>query len=231
MKKTIFILAMLLLLPQLSISAELLRTISVNGYAIKTLPAEYAEIHSELKVVTSSVNESYQSVTAVISELAIKLQELNLTKEDLTVSIITQGAEYAWANNTRTIKGYFSACSLRMKIESIETIYRIHEELAKYPEIKINMTTYGRNDESTLRIEALQEALLASQEKAKAMTEALGSTLGPVVNIRESGTTVAPVGRQVAQFTDRAPGGRPEEVSTTGSVTVRGDVTVDYEIR
>lgn len=229
-KKTILALVILLILPQPSFAGDILRTISVTGFATKTVKAEYAVINTEIKVVSKSVEESYQSVTTLLSELATKLQTMNITKEELTVSIITQGSEYEWVNNSRTMSGYFSACSLQIKVNTIDNMYRIHEALAKYPNISIGLTEYGRKDESLLRTETLQEALLASQIKARALTETLGGKLGPVLNIRETGAVIVPTDRPSVQLSERT-AAAPDEVSTTGSVTITGNISVDYEIR
>lgn len=229
MKHAIFLLTLILLLPQAANSTDQSRTISVQGYATKTLPAEYAEIHGELKIVSDNASTSYQKVTELVTKLASQFKAQQIKKENFTVSVVTQGAEYTWANNTRTTRGYFSACRLRLKVESIENMYRVHEILANYPEVRISMTSYGRNDEAELQITVLQEALLASQKKATAMAQTLNSSVGRVMNIQESGGVAAPVGRRVAQYADSG-ASAPEAVSTTGSVTISGSVRVDYAL-
>lgn len=219
----------LLLLPQISFSKERLRSISVNGNSTTTVDAQYAKIVAQLKVVTPSIEESYEAATHQLSELAKTLQNHGVTKEDLTVSIISQGGEYEWSNNSQTLAGYYSACSLQIKINNIGDTYSIHRELAKYPSLSTGHTEYGRNDVSQLRTAALQEALKVAKVKARVMAETLGAELGQVLNIRESGSVPIPVGgfeaRLAANPTD------PGEVSATGSVTITGDVSVDFEIK
>lgn len=229
MNYALLVLCILLLLPQTSFSEERIRSISVNGSSTTTVNADYANVHAQLKIVTSSIEESYETATHQLTELAKNLQNLGVTKEDLNVSVITQGEEYEWANNSRTLSGYYSACSLKIKINSIGDSYRIYRELAKYPRLSTGHTEYGRNDVSQLRTAALQEALKAAKSKALAMAETLGAELGQVLNIRESGGVPVPVGRFEARLAESPVD--PGEVSTTGSVTITGDVSVDFELK
>lgn len=229
MKNIMLAWVVLLLLPQLSFSAEQPRIISVNGSSIMTVEAEYALIHAQAKVVSKTVEESNEAIIAMISDLAKNLQAVEVKKEDLTVSVLTQGMEYDWSQNKQTLSGYYATCTLRIKLNSIANTYRIHKELARYPNLSVGQTEYGRTDQPRLRIAALQEALKMAQVKARAMTDTLGVSLGPVVNIRESGEVPVPIGRPEARLA--ASTADPGEVSTTGSVTITGNVSVDFEIR
>jgi uncharacterized protein YggE len=168
----------------------------------------------------------------MISALGKDLQAVDVDKEELTVSVLTQGMEYEWSENKQTLSGYFSACALRIKINDISNTYRIHKVLARYPTLSIGQTVYGRNDEPQMRIAALQNALKMAEEKARAMTATLGVSLGPVLGIRESGDAAIPIGRpEVRLMASEASIADPGEVSTTGSVTITGNVLVDFEIR
>ncbi len=229
MRNVFAICVILLFLPQVSLSEERLRTISVNGNTSMTVKAEYAKIFAQVRVVKKTVEASYQATTTVVSELAKTLQKIGVKKEDLIVSVISQGAEYNWAQNTRTLIGYYSACSLQIKVNTLQDTYRIHEELAQFPELTVGQTEYGRNDESLLQTAALQEALKAAQTKARAMAETLGCELGRVLNIREAGADFTPISRPEVRLTAAA--ADPGEVSTTGSVSITGNVSVDFEIR
>lgn len=232
MKTIVLACVVLLLLPQLLFSEERPRTISVSGSSTKTVEAEYALIQAQAKVVSKTVEESNDAMLAMISQLGKELQAVDVKKEDLTVSVLTQGMEFEWADNRQTLSGYYSACTLRIKIKAIGNTYRIHKELARYPNLSVGHTVYGRNDEPQLRIIALQDALKMAEAKARAMAETLGVSLGPVLGIRESGDTSVPVGRPEARLmASEASIADPGEVSTTGSVTITGNVSVDFEIR
>lgn len=230
MRYGIVVLTILLLLPQTLFAQEAVRSITVSGSSTITAEAEFALIHAQLKVVSASVEESYQSVTRLLSELAEKLQPLGVTKEDLTSSMVVQGTEYDYNTNPRTVSGYYSACSLRIRVKAIADTYRIHRELARYQTLSIDQTEYGRNDEALLHTTALQKALQAAEAKARAMTTTMGAKLGPVLDIREGNAAPVPMRDMKGVFSAQE-AADPGEVTTTGSITVSGAVMVSFEIR
>jgi uncharacterized protein YggE len=220
---------MLLLLPQHALSGDSLRTISVSGKSTITLEADYAKIHGQLKVVSRSVEESYAALTANLLEISNQLYTLGVTKEDLIASVITQGAEYEWRDNTQILKGYYSACALRIKVNTIKDTFRIHTALSQFPTLNLANTEYGRNDEYTLQATALQAALKSAESKARMMAQTLNTELGQVISIREESSMALPAGQPETMFTTRAKD--VADFTTIGTVAVTGEVSVDFELK
>lgn len=224
----IVILLIALSLPQFAVAKEKLRAISVKGSSVIIVEPDHSKIHAQLKIVSRSVEESYQQVTLKLAGIADDLQKLGLAKDDFIVSVISQGADYEWRNNARVLNGYYSACSILIKVNTIEDTYKIHSELSKMQDLAVGHTEYGRSDHSQLETKVLQKALQNASAKAKAMAETLGATLGPVLHIQEAGVPTV-IGRtesfRLAKSADVA------EVVTTGSVSVQGDVVVEFELQ
>jgi len=226
MRYVVFFLAALFLLAPTSYAGETTGIISVRGAATITAKAEFAVIHAQLKVTSATVEESYAAVTQSLTEIAAALLPLGITRENIITSAITQGAEYAWKNSVRNLIGYYSACTLKIKLDAITDTFRIHTKLATFQDLSIGSTNYGRNDESQLRITALQQALQDARLKAQAMAETLGVELGPVHLVKESTIEPYPIAKMEAQLSSapRDPG----EVITAGTVTVSGNVIVEF---
>lgn len=220
----------LLLLSVPAIATESPRTITVTGTASISAEPEYARLQGTLKIVRPTVKESYMAITAAISEMATALQPLGISREQFIASIVQQGTEYQWQNNTRTVVGYFSACSVTLHVANIADTYRIHAQLAEYPELTIGSTGYGRSDEAQLQISALKEALDNARAKAQAMAESFSGSLGAPLHISEQSFFPGPVARLSAQMADSAPVD-PGEVSTTGTLVVNGNVTVEFALQ
>lgn len=220
---------LLLTLPFSAHSEERSRFISVKGQETLTSPAEFATIHGQLKVTSDTPQESYDEVTRQLVELTDILGSLGLTKDDIIASMITQKIEYDWRNNKRVVKGHSAGCSLQIKVDEIAETYKIHNKLAAYRTLTIHHTTYGRNDESSMQIEALKGALKSARAKAVSMAETMSAKLGPVLRIQEGVGYAVPVGRpEMAMQAARA--ASPAEVTTTGTVTVTAHVIVDFEL-
>lgn len=219
----------LLLLPASALTSENLRSVTVMASSTINAKAEHATLHAQLKIVSNSLAESYAQLTASLKEIAAALEPLGITKDDLVVSVINQGQEYNWDGNTRTASGFSSECSLRIRNTDLEGTYRLHQTLAGFKNLTIGHTEYGRDDVSLLHTAALQQALQSAEAKARAMAETLGAQLGEVQRIRETGNTPIVLPRMAAAMADA--GGDPGTVTTTGSVTVTGDVEVEFALK
>ncbi|MFV0436577.1 MAG: SIMPL domain-containing protein [Desulfopila sp.] len=229
MRHIVVLFTALFLFTATSYGAESTGTIEVSGSAIITADAEFAVIQAELKATSATVAKSYHSVTQSLIEIAAALKPLGIAKEKIITSAINQGAEYNWSNNVRTLVGYSSACTLKIKLDNLVNTFPVHEKLATFQDLSIGATSYGRNDEEQLRITALQQALDNANQKAQAMAKTLGVELGRVRTARESTSAPSPVMRMEAQFD--APRKDPGEVITTGSVAVSATVQVEYGLK
>ncbi|SHO51665.1 SIMPL domain-containing protein [Desulfopila aestuarii] len=229
MRYTILAVTLLLLLPLNSFSKGDSRTILVNGTATITAKAELATIQTQLKVISPTVEESYAAVTQTLTDIAKAVQPLGIEKENLITSTIIQGTEYGWQNNTRTILGYYSACTLGIKIPQISDTFRVHAKLASFQNLMIGETEYGRNDEPQMRITALQQALQDAKAKAQAMAETLGTKLGEVHHIQEAeAMPFRPMSREVQLAAAPVD---PGDVTTTGTISITGNVSVEFALQ
>lgn len=225
----LLVLLALLTFPATALAGERDRIISVKGTSENTVKADYAKIHGQLKIVSKSIEDSYNQVTSKLITLAKNLQEFGITKDELVVSVISQGPEYQWRNNSRELTGYYSACSLSVKVNSIADTYKIHKTLSRDTSLAVGHTEYGRTDASQLENVALQEALKAARTKAEMMAETLGAKLGQPVLIREAGIPAIihqPGALRLAESSADA-----SSVTTVGNVTIRGDVIVEFEMQ
>jgi uncharacterized protein YggE len=229
MKNLYFVMFILLLLPQQALCGDSLRTISVSGKSTITLEADYAKIHGQLKVVSTSVEESYGAVTANILEISNQLQQFGVTRDDIVASVITQGPEYEWRDNMQVLKGYYSACALQIKVNEIKDTFRIHSALSQFTTLAIGNTEYGRKDEYTLQATALKAALKSAEAKARMMAQTLNTELGQVISIREESSMDVPAGRPEMMFATRAED--VSDVTTIGTIAVTGEVSVDFELK
>ncbi len=220
----------ILAFPMAALADQQVRIISVTGSSEKTVKADYAKIHSQLKVISKSMEDSYSQATSKLVDLSQRLQEHGITKEDLVVSVISQGQEYTWRDNAREVVGYYSACSLYVKINSLEDTYRIHETLSKESALTITNTEYGRTDYPTLHNMALKDALKAAETKAEMMAETLGLKPGKAILIREAGTPSVINQPRTLRLAEAESAGA-SSATTIGNVTIRGDVIVEFEMQ
>jgi|GEM_PF-3879754 len=226
----LFILLLVLPIGASGNSDSIQRTISVAGSSAITVPAENATIHAQLKVVSDSVENSYRQVMDKLVALTEKMQQFGLEKADITVSAITQGAEYSWTANTRKLAGYSATCSLQLKVDQLQDSYKIHNELSAFPELTILRTEYGLNDYSKIKAQTLQQAILDAKNKAEVMAKTLDGGVSQVLTINEVGSQPMPMARSEAMMHDAAGAPNPINVTTHGTVTVNSHVSAVFEL-
>jgi uncharacterized protein YggE len=206
------------------------RKITVTGKSETRLEAQYADIQLEIKSLNIDMGKSYEQVIQNIELLTQKLMILGFKSEDLTKSLILQGAEYVWEKDTRVLKGYYSLCRLELKVTQMASLNPVYKELANFKSITILNTDYGRNDMSEIRMKELQQALLAAKGKAELMATTLNAKLGSVISIQELSTEDYQLAR-IYTNVDNAAAGQNQEAIAYGKVTVTAAVSVEFELK
>lgn len=201
------------------------RKITVTGESQVTLEAQYSIIHSELKYVSTEMAKSYTQLHQTLSTVIENLKEIGLTDKEITKSIVRQGSEYSWNNNSREHTGYYSSSTMKLRVNNLENLPLIYNELSKHDTITIHWTEYGINDETENRNIELNKALLIAKEKAVSMAKCLGAKVGPVLHIEEVPTKNIV---QRAQYESRA--GSNRSGGTFGSVDIIVRVLVEFEL-
>ncbi len=216
----------LLILASPAVGGEVARTIAVTGSSEVTLEPQYSTIHAELKYVHPEIITSYQNLQQTLSDIVNALQQLGITDKEITKSIIRQGSEYTWRNNSRIHTGFYASCSMQIRVNDIKNIHLVYNQLSKYNALAITSTGYGRNDTEKIRNRELTKALLVAREKAALMAAGLGVTIGRVLKITEAGLQPGP--HPVALMRgDAAP---KKAGGTFGSVTISARVVVEFAL-
>lgn len=226
--KALHIFTLILLFAQVAQADESIRKITVTGLSTSIVAAHYSKIHTKVKYVGKTIEESHTSLIQTLTSIIRSMKELGLQDDEITKSIVTQGAEYNWQNNSRVHIGYYSTCSLELKVNDLSSLHRIYNELSKHSALSIGGTTYGRNDKPELQNTELQKALLIARTKAETMAATFDIKLGRVLRMEEAGAGPAPLRPEVmyaSRANDSTGGG------TFGSVTITGSVRVEFELK
>ena len=224
--KPLKLLLFICLLPNLVYANDELRKVSVTGKSEITLDAQYSIINFELKFVRKDIDQSYQGLQQTLATVVGNLKKIGLSDKEITKSIIRQGSEYSWQNNSRVHIGYYSSSSVRLRVNDIDKIHVVYNELSKYDSLTIHSTEYGRNDEFERRNEEFRKALLAAKEKAEFMAGTLNASVGPVIRIQEES-----VGNFFTGSVYRNQAESDQVGGTFGAVAITATVKVDFELK
>ncbi len=201
------------------------KIITVSGHSTITLEAQYSIIHADLKYVHDEIDTSYTNLQQILIDVIKNLKKLGLTDKDITKSIIRQGSEHSWKNNSRIHTGFYSSTSLQFRVNDISSLHRIYRELAKFNLLSITTTEYGRNDVEELQNIEFTKALQKARKKATLMAASLDAKRGPVIKITES--TLSPGSPMVLMRSDAAP---QKAGGTFGSVEISAMVLVNFAL-
>ncbi len=223
--KALKIVLFLLVISNLAYADDDMSKISVTGKSKVTLEAEYSIIHAEIKVVKKEMDKSYKGLQQTLSTVIENIKKIGLSDKEITKSIIRQGSEYTWKNNSREHLGYYSTSNMQLRINDLNKLHLIYNELSKYDSLTIHWTEYGRNDEFKKRNAEFKKALLSAKEKALLMAKCLDAEVGPVFRIQEmSSQNIMTRNLYENQATTARSGG------TFGSVDIVATVLVEFEL-
>jgi uncharacterized protein YggE len=210
------------------------RTINVTGHSEVTLRAEQAVIHLSVKLVRKDTAESHDALTNALESVTKDLTAIGLKDEDIKRSLIEQGPEYEWKDDTQVRVGYYSEANVEVHIDDIDLMPKAYRALAAHDDVSVSFTEFKRSDENEQRMEQYEKALKAARKKAEMMAKTLGARLGKVRNIvelEESGIFSVNAGIN-ANFEDQRPsaGSSVSAPAEYGYVTVEGRVAVKFEL-
>jgi len=226
--KALKILFFLLAISNFANADDNISKICVTGRSEATLPAQYSIIYTELKYVNKEMAKGYEELHQALSTVIDNLKKIGLSDKEITKSIVMQGSEKTWKSGSTVHEGYYSSCRMQLRINDMNQLPSIYNELAKYDHLTIQRTEYGRNDEFEKRNAEFQKALLAAKEKAKLMAKVLNAEMGPVFRIQEMSFQDV-VTRN--SYNNRGGAGFETTGGTFGSVDIVATVSVEFELK
>jgi len=202
------------------------RKISVTGKSSATLEAQYSSISIRIRETDKEMAASHKKLNSTLDRLFAELVKSGIAEDDITKSVIDQGADYRWQDNERILMHYFSSCLAMFDVNDLEKLPAIYQILANYEQITILGSTYERHDTFEKRKTELKKALQAAKDKAEFIADIMDCKLVKVKEISEvSWDNDAATGVYAnALRAEKAP-----DVSF-GSVTVSATVHVEFYI-
>ncbi len=221
------LLSLIFILPSSVFAVENIRKITVTGKSEIVVEAHYAIIQLNIRYVKKEMIQSHNELLRTISELTGELKNTGLPDTDIKKSLILQGQEYSWEDNSQVLKGYFSECFIELNIKDINKLDEVYKALANYRSVTITGTDYRRNDEFEVRKTEFEKALHAARKKAEYMANALNAKIGKVYSIQESSSDDFLAVNTYANVSEK---GAPESKSGYGSIKATAIAVVEFEL-
>lgn len=162
------------------------RFIDVNGTAEVILSADQINLSVRLKTVDDSIELSKKNNDGLLGELMLLLKETGISSDDIQSSPVALGKNYEFRNNQRIHEGYYAEVTVNFLLRDLSKYYELTNKLSRNDFFEITNSTYGISDYETQHKKTIEKALLAAENKAEYMAQALKVKLGEVLEIEEN---------------------------------------------
>lgn len=179
---------------------------------------------------TKAGTEKMNAVMAKLAELEVEDKDVKTTQYNLN-PVYSYGRE----DGIRDLIGYELYQEATVKIRDLEKIGNIVEAVSSVGANQVGNVSFTIDDQDELKAEARVVAIAKAKEKAEAITETAGISLGKIVNIYES-SDYAPMYKNEYAYADSGMavgmgGGAPIPDIASGEMEVTVNVTLVYKIK
>ena len=180
-------------------------------------------VETQARTAAAALDDNSRSM----AELLAVLKAANVEGRDTQTRGLMLDAQYTRQTNSSPsqISGYVARNQVQVRVRNLDDLGAILDAAVRAGGNQFYGLQFDVQDKAPLNDQALADAVRAARHKAGIMAEAAGVSLGPVVDIRQSGTSRAPspMVREMAMAMDAVP-------IAEGSVGITASVTVVYEI-
>lgn len=205
----------------------LLRTLTVSGRGVESIPTTLTEIRLGVEVQRKTITEAQQEA-ARRSEAVVSLLRSRPQVEKLQTTGITLNPVYSYNNNTQKLTGYIATNTVSFRVAT-EKIGMLLDDTVKVGATRIDGINFIATDSaiSAAQQQALKKATQDAQQQANSVLSSLNLTAKEIVTIQINNTNVAPPPQPL--FQDRAANLAEAKVATPvigGEQKVEASVTL-----
>lgn len=176
---------------QRQIPGQLMRTVTVTGRGVESIPATIAQISLGVEAQGKTAQEVQQDVARRSTAVVELLRSRNVEK--LQTTGIRLNPNYSYQNNVQRLVGYTAVNTVSFRIDS-QRVGNLLDEAVKAGATRIDGISFVAADSAIAKAQeqALQEATLDAQRQANAVLGALNLKPQEVVNIQVNGAAAPP---------------------------------------
>lgn len=173
------------------ISSQLMRTITVTGRGVESIPATIAQVSLGVEAQGKTAQEVQQEVARRSTAVVELLRSRNVEK--LQTTGIRLNPNYSYQNNVQRLIGYTAVNTVSFRIDT-QGIGNLLDEAVKAGATRIDGISFVAADSAIAKAQeqALQEATQDAQRQADAVLRTLSLTRQEVVSIQVNGAAAPP---------------------------------------
>ncbi len=201
-------------------------TINVAGSSEITVEPDEAEVWAGISVVKDTAEEAQNEVNIAISAIVNGLVSKGISKEDIETENLNLYEERTWTQDEGSkLVGWRATQTLKIKTANLTKVGLIVDAAVSNGANQLNNINFQLSEEKEQQYkkQAIAEATKNAKEKAEAIAESLGTKLGKIKTVSESGYYAMPYAYAMA-------GMAVEEAAVKAATVLPGDVTVTANI-
>jgi uncharacterized protein len=199
------------------------RWISVTATGEATVAPDLAVVSLAVSGSGKELASTRDDVNRRSSSVLARLRELGVADGDLNAPDVAIHPEYDYRKGQR-LTGYRVVRQLSAKVRDLDRLGEVLDGLVTAGANEVHGAQMSASDPSAAEHEALRAAISAAREKAEALADAGGVTLGGLMRVEEEAMHGPPVPRMRMLAAAGAVADAPTEVAT-------GDLTVSRQVR
>ncbi len=190
-KSAAMVLASVVALAPLSLSAEELRRLMVTGEATMDVAPDQAVISLGVRAQSKEAGEAMEQVSVRMNEVLAALRDSGIAAEDMQTDHISMHPIWSQiredGQSENAITGFEASNALTVRLTDIDTMGGVLDDVLRAGANEFRGLTFSYSEqdkaEDLLRTQAVEDAY----RKARQLAEASGMALGPVRELRDGG--------------------------------------------
>lgn len=218
--------------------AESIPRISVSGSAVIEAEPDRAVLNVAVETFAEAASEASQDNARKMTDLLAALRDMGIAGERVRTVSYSLQPEYRVIRPDdprsqeveRRIVGYRALNIVRVVVDSVPRVGQVIDRAVARGGNRIAGLYFELSDPEPVRRQALQEASRSAREEARAVAEALGVGLGPVLHVSSSYAMPPPRPFAAMERAQDMMAAAPTTPIEGGTLQVRADVSVSFRI-
>jgi uncharacterized protein YggE len=163
--------------------------VQVSASADVQATPDYLLLNLNISDTRPTLADAKRQVDDSFHQLMEVTRKLNIAEDLVRAEQISNYPQYQWHEKGRTYVGEQVTRQIAITLRQLDNYGELVHQLMQNPLVQISQSQFRFDDRDGLENQALKAALLKARDKAKLMASTLGSRLGNVLAISESGSS------------------------------------------
>jgi uncharacterized protein YggE len=202
-----------------------------QGESILMLPPDRAYVQIGADGRAPRPADAQKLAAAAMTSVQAALKSLGIAAEAIRTSAYSVQAQYDYQDGRQKFREYLARNVIEVRVDDLNQLPQVIDTAGSSGAAAVNSLRFDLKNRSGAELDALRRAVRDATERARAIAEGAGRTLGPIIRLQEQrSSSASPVFRmsEAAGAGGGRGGGTPIE---PGEIQVRAQVTLTAAIK